>query len=79
MCRAHPDRMRPQQLSGKPGGGIASRIRSRAKNTTADVSAVGSVGVGAEDEGVRGEWSSAAARVVELKEEGLFRKIVGYL
>lgn len=78
MCRAHSDRM---QLKGSSSQvGIAGRTRGRVKKITAGVGASdSSIGGSAVHKGINGEWSSVAARMAKLKEDGLFRKIVGYL
>lgn len=76
MCRAHPDKVQSlKRPSGQPRGG-----GGRAKTET-DARAGGSnvIRRGAAGKETAGERGSVAASVVELKEDGLFRKIVGYL
>lgn len=79
MCRAHPDRVRPQRPSGQPRGRRTRRYLGRAQKAKTGARASGSVGGSLVGEGIVGEWGSVAASVVKLEQQDIFRKIVGYL
>ena len=80
MCRAHQDRLQQQPPIRQPRGGAGWKTGRLAVRMKEDVGASGSsAGGGAVDERITGGWGSAAACLVGLDEDGLFRKIVGYL
>ena len=75
LCRAHPDRVK------LPQDGIRQRLRSR-RSTPAKARVPrrsGHAGRHPVGEKAGWEWTSVAARVFKLEEEGLFRTIVEYL
>ncbi len=81
LCRAHPDKMQQGEESSSGHDGMARRTRrgtvpARAAGSGGDGAAGGGVIVG---DKAGGDWADVVARVLSLQEEGLFRKIVGYL
>lgn len=84
LCRAHPERLQPKNESREPHAGMALRTAEpeTAKPRTADIntgrSGVGSGGAAVREE-VSDDWAEVMAWVVELVEDGIFRKVVGFL
>lgn len=71
MCRAHSSRLQLKEID-PPDASMTPRSRRRAKLMAAETHA--------ETEGrTRGSWVAAVAGVVTLEEEGVFRRIIGYL
>ncbi len=80
LCRAHPDRaQQAPENSGAPAG--KSRMtRSDTKLARTEAFGCRETGGGSAVDGlVGGEWAIVVARVLALREEGIFRTIVGYL
>lgn len=93
MCRAHPDRLRLGRQSGQRHAGAAPRTRSRVKESGAEAASGGGSGNGAaagsgsgaaagsvaQEKAGGHDWGVAAANLVRLGEEDIFRRVVEYL
>lgn len=79
LCRAHPDRL----CSEREIAGVRTGMNSRAKVASARTSSCSdgatTAGICTLDERTDGDRVGAAARVVELEEEGILRMIVAFL
>lgn len=79
LCRAHPDRPQLRNESSEPHAGTATRT---AKPRTAEVNN-GRIGVGSSGaavrEGASDDWAEVMAWVLRLAEDGIYRKVVGFL
>ena len=80
MYRAHPKRAQLIQESSSVSVHMARRIRSGSKVVrTEGTGCRDPVGNSAVGVGAGGGWSSVMAMVLGLREEEIFRTIVGYL
>ena len=80
LCRSHPDRLRQGQENS--GAHVVLARRTEADGKLAKAEAGG--GTSAEqnrtaDQEAGGDWDDVVAGLLKLQEEGVFRKIVGYL
>ncbi len=81
LCRAHPDRVQlPRDNSQTHAGTAQGHRRHRSEPAKADKgNHLGRTGSDSADERAGREWTAVAARLLRVREEGLFRVIVGYL
>ena len=81
LCRSYPDRIRlMQETSSAASSGVVRRNGGGAKLPTTEASGcIGPMGGGVVDVGAGRGWSSVVQMVLGLREEGVFRTIVGYL
>lgn len=80
LCRVRPDRVQRRQDINNPRAAVGYRTRDNSKLARAGDSSGDESGCGGTVEArTGGNWAGVVARVLELREEGIFRKIVGYL
>ena len=81
LCRSHPHRViLPTQESGRAHAGTGWETHGAAKLARTDKNCSDATVGGSSAYGRGGaEWARVVARVLGLQEEGIFRKIVGYL
>eukprot|EP00752_Nemacystus_decipiens_P007683 g6867.t1 len=76
LCRAYPDRVAQNQLVR---GTHRSETGRRTDNLAGLARAGRAMGDCTVDGSTGGEWTTVAAKVLRLQEEGIFRTIMGYL
>lgn len=81
LCRAHPDRMQQRQgINGIPHEGAADMTQNGSKAARRGESGVNEkTGGRTVEERNDAHWATVVARVLGLKEEGIFRYVLGYL